>query len=377
MKIGLVCPYDFFRHGAVQKLVALLDEELTTRGHDVRIITPRPRDYDGEVPPRTIFVGRSAKWNTPLKTTLEVGMSFEPNGLEEMLESENFDVIHVHEPEIPVLGAQIAARATCPIIATFHATMPETIMARTVELFRIPYSRSIFRNLAAMTAVSESAAKFVREWSGQPVRLVPNYIDLATYRDPAPVKRDPNMILYVGRLEKRKGVKYLLQAFAELAERDKKVKLVIAGDGSERDRLEDWVENQEVPRVKFLGAVTEDKKVRLLRQAGLFCSPAIYGESFGVVLLEAMAAGVPTVAGDNIGYQCVMKDRGLLSLVNPEDTSDFARRLEIFLRDEGVRNIWLDWANTYVNQFDSIPVIDQYEEVYKLAAHKKRPRVRA
>lgn len=377
MKIGLVCPYDFFRHGAVQKLVALLDEELTTRGHDVRIITPRPRDYDGVAPPRTIFVGRSAKWNTPLKTTLEVGMTFEPNGLEEMLEAENFDVIHVHEPEIPVLGAQIAARATCPIIATFHATMPETIMARTVELFRIPYSRSIFRNLAAMTAVSESAAKFVREWSGQPVRLVPNYIDLATYRDPAPVKRDPNMILYVGRLEKRKGVKYLLQAFAELAERDKKVKLVIAGDGSERDRLEDWVENQEVPRVKFLGAVTEEKKVRLLRQASLFCSPAIYGESFGVVLLEAMAAGVPTVAGDNIGYQCVMKDRGLLSLVNPEDTSDFARRLEIFLRDQGVRDIWLEWANTYVNQFDSLPVIDQYEEVYKLAATQKRRRVTA
>lgn len=375
MKIGLVCPYDFFRHGAVQKLVVLLDEELTARGHDVRIITPRPRDYDGDPPPRTIFVGRSTKWNTPLNTTLEVGVSFETSELEEMLEQENFDVINVHEPEVPVLGAQIAARATAPIVATFHATFPDTAMGKTIEMFRIPFSRSLFRRIAAMTAVSDSAARFVRDWSGQPITIVPNYIDLATYRQAKAVKRDPNMILYIGRLEKRKGVKYLLQAFAELAATDKKVKLVIVGDGSEREKLEDWVENYEVPRVKFLGAVSEEKKVQLLKTAGVFSSPAIYGESFGVVLLEAMAAGTPTVAGDNAGYACVMRDRGLLSLVNPKDTAEFARRLQIFLRDEAVRNIWLDWANSYVEQFDSIPVIDQYEKVYKSVAAKSRRRV--
>lgn len=375
MKIGLVCPYDFFRHGAVQKLVALLDEELTLRGHDVRIITPRPRNYKGNPPPRTIFVGRSTKWNTPMSTTLEVGISFETTELEIMLEQEDFDLIHVHEPEVPVLGAQIASRASCPIIATFHATFPDTAMGRTIELFRIPYSRSIFKNLAGMTAVSDSAARFVKEWSGQHVEIVPNYIDLDLYRTLPVKKRDENMILYIGRLEKRKGVKYLLQAFAELAARDKKVRLVIAGDGSERDRLEDYMLTHEIPRVKFLGAVTEKKKVELLKKAGAFCSPAIYGESFGVVLLEAMAAGTPTVAGDNAGYACVMKDRGLLSLVNPRDTTDFARRLEIFLRDEGVRNTWRQWADEYVLQFDSQPVIDQYEKVYNSVVHTKRKRI--
>lgn len=375
MKIGLVCPYDFFRHGAVQKLVALLDEELTRRGHDVRIITPRPRNYDGLAPARTIFVGRSTKWNTPINTTLEVGVSFELSGLEEMLEEENFDVIHVHEPEVPIIGAQIAARAAAPIVATFHATHPQNTVGKTIELFRVPYARSIFKNIAAMTAVSDTAARFVREWSGHDVTLVPNYIDLATYRSSKKEKRDPNMILYVGRLEKRKGVKYLLQAFSELAARDKKVKLVIAGDGGERERLENWVENFEVPRVKFLGAVSEEKKISLLKQAGVFCSPAIYGESFGVVLLEAMAAGTPTVAGDNAGYACVMKDRGLLSLVNPHDTGDFARRLEIFLRDESIRKGWLDWADTYVEQFDSLPVIDQYERVYEAVVAKSRKRL--
>lgn len=365
MKIGLVCPYDFFRHGAVQKLISLLDEELTERGHDVRIITPRPQGYEGEPPARTIFVGRSTKWNTPLNTTLEVGANFIPSGLEEMLESEQFDLINVHEPEVPVLGAQIAARAKCPIIATFHATVPETAVGKTIEMFRIPFSRSLFRKIAAMTAVSDSAARFVREWSGQDIAIVPNYIDLKMYRDSRQYKRDENTVLYLGRLEKRKGVKYLLKAFAELAEKDPKVKLVIAGDGSERDKLEDWVLSNEVPRVEFLGAVTEEEKVKLLKKAAVYCSPAIYGESFGVVLLEAMAAGTPTVAGDNPGYACVMKDRGLLSLVNPKDTGDFARRLKLFLRDEEVRQVWLDWASEYVEDFDSDKIISQYEAVYK------------
>lgn len=365
MKIGLVCPYDFFRHGAVQKLVELLDSELTERGHDVRIITPRPAGFEGPPPARTIFIGRSAKWNTPLSTTLEVGANFEPGDIEVMLESEHFDIINVHEPEIPVLGAQIAARANCPIVATFHATVPETALGKTVEFFRIPFSRSLFKKIAHMTAVSDSAAKFVGEWSGQNITIIPNYIDLNEYRQVKEENRDKDIIFYLGRLEKRKGVKYLIEAFTELAKRDSKVKLVIAGDGSERDKLEDLVDSNNVPRVKFLGAVTEKEKISLLKKSALFCSPAIYGESFGVVLIEAMAAGIPVVAGDNQGYACVMKERGLISLANPKDTGDFSRRLEFMLRDEEFRKLWLDWADKYVEQFDSNKVISQYEDVYK------------
>src|SRR6185369_15753484 len=127
---------------------------------------------------RIIFVGQSAKWNTPINTTLEVGISLETDGLEDMLNDEHFDLINVHEPEVPVLGAQIASRANCPIVATFHATFPETPVGKTMELFRIPYARSIFKNIAAMTAVSDSAARFVRDWSKRPITIVPNYVDM-------------------------------------------------------------------------------------------------------------------------------------------------------------------------------------------------------
>lgn len=373
MKIGLVCPYDFFRHGAVQKLVQAMEGELTARGYDVRIITPRPRGYVGKTPERTIFVGKSTKWNTPINTTLEVGLSLEFAEMEEMLDREHFDLLHVHEPEVPLLGAQIASRATCPIVATFHATHPENTVGKTIELIRIPIARSIFKNLAAMTAVSDSAARFVREWSELPVEIVPNYIDIPLFAKEVPgVVRTNDTILYIGRLEKRKGVKYLLMAFAELAAKDKNVKLVIAGDGPERLKLEQKVENNAIPRVKFLGSVTEKEKMKLLHQAALFCSPAIYGESFGIVLLEAMASGLPTIAGDNPGYACVMKDRGLLSLVNVKDTVEFARRLEVMLRDKEVRKVWLNWSQEEIKKYDLKKVMDQYEEVYKKAVKSRK-----
>ena len=365
MKIGLVCPYDFFRHGAVQKLVKLLDEELTSRGHDIKIITPRPAGYKGDAPPRTIFIGRSTKWNTPLSTTLEIGANFDTKELEEMLAKEHFDIINVHEPEVPVIGAQVATHANCPIVATFHATVPDNAIGKTVEMFRIPFSRSLFRKIAVMTAVSDSAAKFVSEWSGQDITIVPNYIDIQQYKKSPRVKRDISTILYLGRLEKRKGVKYLIKAFWELAQRDDKVKLLIAGDGSERMRLQNYVNDNDIPRVEFVGAVSEDEKIRLMKQATVYCSPAIYGESFGVVLLEAMASSTPVVAGDNAGYACVMKGTGLLSLVNPKDSSEFSRRLEILLYDKAIRKVWMEWADTYVEQFDSNIVIDQYEAIYK------------
>jgi len=372
MKIGLVCPYDFFRHGAVQKLVEAQAEELIKRGHEVRVITPRPRSYKGLPPDNVIFIGQSVKWNTPLNTTNEFGLSLELNDMVAMLIREDFDLLHVHEPETPVLGAQIASRAICPIVATFHATVPETAMGKSIELLRIPFARSIFKNLAAMTSVSESAARFAREWGELPVTIVPNYVDIKYYgAAPKGVNRKPGNILYIGRLEKRKGVKYLLYAFKELAQRDPKVSLTIAGDGGDREKLVQWVLDNEVPRVRFLGAVDEKTKLKLLHQASLFCSPAIYGESFGIVLLEAMAARVPIVAGDNPGYACVMKDRGLLSLVNVKDTEEFARRLELLLHDDGMRKLWLGWAKEEIKQYDLKTVIDQYEAVFRKAVRKQ------
>lgn len=362
MKIGIVCPYDIFRSGGVQEHVLAQADELRSRGYSVKIITPRPRKHDAEPTKNVIFVGNSANIKTPYKTSLELGITMGRSTVEELVLVENFDLIHIHEPEIPILGAQIIAKAECPIIATFHAIHPETTVTRTIEVLRIPYGKSIFTKLSELTAVSEVAASFVRQHTKKSIHIIPNGIDIQKY---GTLKNSySNTILYIGRLEKRKGVQYLLQAFALLSKQFPDVELVIAGDGPQRKKLEEYIAEHEIPRVRMLGYVTEDRKLQLLSQASVFTSPAIYGESFGIVLLEAMASKVPIVAADNPGYQSVLTGRGLLSLVDVKNSDEYARRLQLLLTDQEIRNLWLAWADTYIQKFSYKKIVDAYEGLY-------------
>lgn len=368
MKIGIVCPYDIDRGGGVQEHVIAQACELQKRGYKVKIITPRPRNQGevAELPVETLYVGNSTKVKTPLKTSLELGASIKKDEVDDLLANEKFDLLHIHEPEVPLLGSQIVAKADCPIVATFHAIHPETPLAWTIGTVRIPYSKSIFSRLTVLTAVSEAAAGFVKERTGRDVHIIPNGIDLAKYQfQPQPKAPKHKNILYIGRLEKRKGVIYLLKAYAELAKSRDDISLQLVGSGELKDGLEEYIKTNRIPRVHFLGYVDEKEKLKLLHEAALFCSPAIYGESFGIVLLEAMASGTVTVAGDNVGYAGVMTGTGRLSLVNPKQTSEFSRRLDVMLDDEGVRKNWLDWAKETVQQYSYSKIVDQYEVVYK------------
>ncbi|MDQ5958210.1 MAG: phosphatidyl-myo-inositol alpha-mannosyltransferase, partial [Patescibacteria group bacterium] len=145
------------------------------------------------------------------------------------------------------------------------------------------------------------------------------------------------------------------------------VKLVIAGNGVKRKNLERLVKQYKIPDVSFTGFVQEDNKPNLMKQADLFCSPAPYGESFGIVLLEAMAVGTPIVAGNNSGYSSVLTGRGRISLVTPTSTEDFYQRLELLLYDSEIRKLWVDWANESIKQYDFEHVANMYEQVYKRA----------
>lgn len=370
MKIGIVCPYDVVRGGGVQEHVLAQAAELRARGHTVKIITPKPRNQDiSKLDTKDyIFVGNSTMVKTPIKTSLELGASLRRDVVDEVLAEEAFDLLHIHEPEVPILGSQIVAKATCPVVATFHAVYPDTPMARTLESFRIPYSRSIFTKLTELTAVSDAAAGFVRERTARTVHIIPNGIDLQKYTfEPQAEPGSPKKILYVGRLEKRKGVIYLLKAYAALAKKRDDVELVIAGKGELMDSLKTYVRNHNVPGVSFLGFVTEQEKLDLLHQAAIFCSPALYGESFGIVLLEAMASGTVTVAGNNPGYSGVLSGVAQQSLVDPKKITAFTERLAEMLDDAAVRRAWLAWAKKDVQQYDYAKVVDQYEKVYKQA----------
>jgi len=186
------------------------------------------------------------------------------------------------------------------------------------------------------------------------------------HRDNRPHKT----IFYVGRLEQRKGVKPLLLAYQQLVEKNPNVSLVIAGDGPDRAKLEELARSEELPNVQFLGYISEKEKVKYLHTADLFCSPALYGESFGVVLLEAMASGLVTVAGDNPGYASVMRGLGAISLVNPKHTDEFARRLDLLLHESDLRKLWRTWAAEQIPQYSFEVITSQYEKVYQQALEK-------
>jgi phosphatidylinositol alpha-mannosyltransferase len=388
MKIALVCPYNMFeRAGGVGEVVVHLHQGLVKRGHKVKIITPRPFSFEGTVPEDYILLGTSTKFNAGLATDGTWTFNAGSDEIQEVLDAENFDIINFHEPWAPILARQILQLSDAVHVGTFHANLIDSVAAKSLVNLFLPYGRGIGEKLDLVTAVSPAPAQVLIDKDPahrlvKTIQYIPNGIDIKTYRTrPSMALKHPKMktILYIGRLEGRKGVKYLLRAFHELSQRNDKVQLMIAGSGPDESKLRDYVSEQEIPRVTFLGYISDKDKIHHLHRADAFCSPATRGESFGIVLLEAMAAGCPVVAGDNIGYQSVMQGTGAISLVNPKDTVDFARRLEIILFNEDLRKLWLKWAAESIRQYDYKHVVEQYEGAYKKAIklHEKRPKAKS
>lgn len=368
MKIGLICPYNMFQFaGGVSEIVVQLQKSLIEKGHEVKIITPRPRSHIDDAPENMILVGRSAKMNTPFATMVDFGFEADGDEIQDILDEEQFDILHFHEPWVPLLSRQILTRSDCVNVATFHATPPSTLVSKSILNVVVPYTRSVLSYLHAHTAVSESAAVYIRSMTREPVEIVPNGLDLASVKYAKSPKSSQKTIFYLGRLEKRKGIDLLLDAYARLRQDHDDVRLAIGGSGVKRKALEKYVAQYEIPDVEFLGFVPDEDKYTLLANADVYCSPAGYGESFGMVLLEAMAVGTPIVAGNNPGYASVMTGTGRICLVDPRSKTDFAYRLELMLYDAEIRKLYKKWALQHVQNFKFDAVASAYEKVYEKA----------
>lgn len=373
MKIGIVCPYDMIKGGGVQEIVKAQAAGLRARGHDVLVITPRPPKYTGDPDEGMVFIGRSTDLHLPTRTTIQVSVNGSA-AAEELLENENFDILHFHEPWVPSLGFFMLPRSTAINVATFHGKLPEGATARVLsDMFR-PYARSIIKYIDVFVAASYPGSEYVSTLTDKPVSVIPVDIDTTKFKFPDKFDDDHphKTILYVGRLEGRKGVKYLIRAFAALQQKHPDIQLDLLGNGPQRDMLEGLAEDLDARNVNFLGFRDNDEKIARFAKADLFCAPSIYGEGFGLVNLEAMATGVPAVVGDNPGYASVMTGLGAISLVNPRDIPDFARRLELMLYQKDLRAIWRKWAKAEVQQYDTRHMIDKYERLYIQALQDKQ-----
>ncbi len=388
MKIALVCPFNMLnRPGGVPEFVTHLYEGLKARGHEVKIITQRPSSFKGDPPDDYVLFGVTRTFKTSgLGTEGNWGMPSDGEEIAAYFKKEKFDVINFHEPWIPWLAWQVQRNSKSVYVATFHANLIDTAAGKVwTSKVWTPIGRPFLEKMHMFTATAPvatggllSLADMDRPFDRHMVenmRYIPLGVDLKKFK---PVKqRQPlngqasKTILYLGRVEKRKGSDLLLKAFAELVKQMPDTHLVIAGDGPMSSKLKTYVEIESVPNVHFTGYVTEEEKIRLLQNADLACFPSPYGEGYGIVILEAMATGTPMLAGNNIGYAQAMKGRGRIGLVDPEATRDFVNRLAVMLEDEELRQLMTAWELGEVRQYDYTSVVAQYEQAYKDAIANK------
>ncbi|MFO8074926.1 MAG: glycosyltransferase family 4 protein [Egibacteraceae bacterium] len=372
MRIAVVCPYDWSAHGGVRSHVASLCGELARR-HDVAILAPASAPLAGEDPldaavhvvgravavPFNRSVARIAASPLAGRRTLATLRDLDP------------DVVHVHEPGVPAVALAAAQRGPQPVVGTFHAWSDRDRLYRSTG----PYGRHVARALAARLAVSEVARHYHAAALGLPpsaFEVVPNGVEVGSFATAEPLAEyvDPERptLLFVGRLEPRKGLDVLIRAFLELRSRRPELRLVVLGDGPERARCERLLPVAVRPDVLFLGAVDEADKARFHASADLFVAPNLGGESFGIVLLEAMAAGLPVVASAIPGFESVMADGREGRLVAPGDGFALAEAVTTLLDDPEARAAMAARGRETAERHAWPRVAERVEEVYRAVA---------
>jgi phosphatidylinositol alpha-mannosyltransferase len=355
LRIGMVSPYSLTIPGGVQQQVLGLARALREKGHEVRVLGP----CDG--PPPDPFV-------TPLGNSLPTAVNgsvapLAPDASAALrtiraLNDEAFDVLHVHEPLVPGPTLTSLLVKMAPVVATFHSageSGPYRVFSRQLKW--------IASRIDIRVGVSQDAVELAHRYIGGEYEVLFNGIDLAMY-DSVPERPRENVIFFLGRHEPRKGLSVLLDAM-ELLPSD--VALWIASDGPETEALQLRTQGDE--RIQWLGRISDEDKVDRLARASAFCAPSLRGESFGIVLLEAMASGTPVVSTDIDGYRNVATDGVNAVLVEPGNAQALATALARVLTDTHLAGLLRENGHVRARQFSMDALADHYVELYQRALH--------
>jgi phosphatidylinositol alpha-mannosyltransferase len=336
LRIGIVSPYGYPHPGGVNEHVRFTYEAMRRMGHDVWIITSkygRQRESEGHV----IRLGTG--WAAPANGSIgrvTLGLRFKQQA-REVLGQHPFDILHFHEPLVPFLSPTVLDASETVNIGTFHAFggfSPSYWIGRR-------FASSLANKLDGRIAVSGAARHFINRYFPGDYRIIPNGVDLAHFTDAQPYEelRDGALnILFVGRFEERKGLIHLLKAYHRLRKRKVDARLLVVGDGPKRREYRRFVGLRGIRDVEWLGRVGDEEKVRYFASADIFCAPNTGQESFGIVLLEAMAAGVPIVASDIHGFKRVVERNVQGILVEPKNHRALAAALYALARDPDLRH---------------------------------------
>ena len=369
MKIALVCPYDWAKHGGVRAHVASLADFLAA-DHDVRVYAPCRSGTEASEERRLVVVGRPV--GVPYNRSV-APVSLSPIAVRKVTSAlEEFapHIVHVHEPYSPVVALAAAAFGPRPLVGTFHAWSSSQRLYRAAA----PLTRRVAGRMDERIAVSPAAQDFAARALGVPLgafRVVPNGVDVATFADaePLPDLADPErpLLLFVGRLEPRKGLDVAIRGFLRLRASVPRMRLCVVGEGPERKRCQEMVPPSLRPDVLFVGSVSQRELPRYHASADLFVSPAVGGESFGIVLLEAMAAGLPVLASSIPGYRSVMKDGRQGRMFPPGDAFALADAAQTLLDNPRLRGAMAAEGRRTAAEYDWPVVGRRVLEVYRAA----------
>ncbi len=364
MRIGMVCPYSFDVPGGVQSHVLQLAEVMRARGHDVSVLAPA--SVDSDVPDYVVSGGKAV----PIPYNGSVArLRFGPathRKVKKWLADGDFDVLHLHEPNAPSLSMLALMIAEGPIVATFHTSTTKSLTLSVFQGILRPWHEKIVGRIA----VSDLARRWQMEALGSDAVEIPNGVDVSAIAS-APLlagyPRPGRTVLFLGRYdEPRKGMEVLLGALPAVVERFGGVEVLVVGRGDE-DALRDSAGDL-AGHLRFLGQVDDAEKASALRSADVYCAPNTGGESFGIVLVEAMAAGTPVVASDLDAFRRVLCDGEAGRLVPVGDCDALASALIEVLGDDRLRSRYVTAAAAAVRRYDWPVVADEIMLVYETVA---------
>jgi phosphatidylinositol alpha-mannosyltransferase len=370
MKIALVTPYDYPYPGGVTEHIAALDKCFRALGHDTRIIAASTTDED--VLGDHVIKVSGAVANVPFSGST-ARITIAPvvyRRIKQILKQEKFDVVHVHEPTVPMLSLVVLRHSHALNVGTFHAYRESNAI---YEYMR-PLVQRVFNRLDGRIFVSEAVREYITRYFPGDYTIIPNGIDCARFASPEiqPIEQfndgRPNL-LFVGRMEKRKGFRHLMRAFPHIKKAIPDARLIVCGAFSDKEKAPfiRYTRTGKLRSVHFVGYVSPEELPRYYRTATIFCAPSTGFESFGIILLEAMAAGVPIVASDITGYRSVVENGGEGLLVPPEDEQALARAIIDLLRDPKRRAEMRDCGKKTAAQYDwsivARRVLDYYDQL--------------
>ena len=361
-RIGIVCPYGWDTPGGVQSHVRDLAEYLIREGHFVSVLAPAIDDEN--LPSYVTSAGRpiSIPYNGAVARVLFGPIAF--SRVRHWISQGDFDVLHLHEPAIPSISLLACWAAEGPLVGTFHAAAKRQKVTFAVA----PFLEPVIEKLNARIAVSEAARETLTEHLDTDAIVVPNGIYASLYRDGKLDERwTGNTLGFIGRFEEpRKGLSVLTQALPAIIAEFPDVKIFVAGPGESPDTLKD-IQPSLRSRFTFMGRISEEEKANFLASVGLYIAPNTGGESFGIILAEALAAGASVVASDITAFDSLLGHGDYGTLFQSENPDDLATKVIELLKDSERRRAIADRGKIYAQSFDWDVVADKIYDVYQMA----------